>query len=149
MSLEAQITQDMKAAMRAKDKVALEAIRAIKSAILLAKTEVAGKDGLTTDEELKLLTKLKKQRSDSASIYKEQGRTDLAADEEAQIAIIDNYLPKQLSEGEIKAKVEEIISKTGASGMKDMGKVMGMASKEMAGQADGKTISGVVRSLLG
>jgi uncharacterized protein YqeY len=149
MSLEAQITQDMKAAMRAKDKVALEAIRAIKSAILLAKTEVAGKDGLTTDEELKLLTKLKKQRSDSASIYKEQGRTDLEADEEAQIAIIDNYLPKQLSEGEIKAKVEEIISKTGASGMKDMGKVMGMASKEMAGQADGKTISGVVRSLLG
>jgi uncharacterized protein YqeY len=148
MSLEAQITEDMKAAMRAKDKVALEAIRAIKSAILLAKTEAAGKDGLTNDEELKLLTKLKKQRTDSATIYNEQGRADLAEAEEAQIAVIDNYLPKQLSEGEIKAKIEEIISKTGASGMKDMGKVMGMASKEMAGQADGKTISGVVKSLL-
>ena len=148
MSLESQITQDMKAAMRAKDKVALEAIRAIKSAILLAKTEAGGKDGLSEDEELKLLTKLKKQRTDSAAIYKEQGRADLAEAEEAQIAVIDNYLPQQLSEGEIKAKVEEIISKTGASGMQDMGKVMGMASKEMAGQADGKTISTLVKNML-
>ena len=148
MSLEAQITQDMKTAMRAKDKVALEAIRAIKSAILLAKTESGGKDGLSEDEELKILTKLKKQRTDSASIYHEQGRADLAEGEEAQIAIIDKYLPQQLSEDEIKAIVNDITAKTGASGMKDMGKVMGMANKQMAGQADGKTISGIVKSLL-
>ncbi len=148
MSLETRITDDMKTAMRAKDKVALEAIRAIKSAILLAKTDASGKDGLSEDDELKLLTKLKKQRSDSAAIYREQNRAELAEAEEAQIAIIDNYLPKQLGEDEIKAKVADIIAKTGAEGMKDMGKVMGMASKEMAGQADGKTISGIVRNLL-
>ncbi len=149
MSLETRITEDMKTAMRNKDKVALETIRAIKSALLLAKTETGAKETLTEDDEIKLLSRLKKQRLDSIAIYREQNRTELAEEEEAQLAIIETYLPKQLSEAEITEKVKAIIAQTGADGMKDMGKVMGMANKEMAGMADGKTISGIVKQLLG
>lgn len=149
MSLEARITEDMKTAMRNKDKVALETIRAIKSALLLAKTEAGAKDSMSEDDEIKLLSRLKKQRLDSIAIYREQNRTELAEEEEAQLAIIETYLPKQLSEAEITDKIKAIIAQTGAEGMKDMGKVMGMANKDMAGQADGKTISGIVKQLLG
>ncbi len=148
MSLEKQIIDDMKVAMRNKDKVTLEAVRAIKSAILLAKTESGAKAELTPADEIKLLSKLKKQRADSATIFREQGRADLAEPEEAQMAVIEKYLPAQMSKEEITEKVKAIVAKTGAEGMKDMGKVMGMANKEMAGQADGKTISGIVKQLL-
>lgn len=139
---------EMKAAMRAKDSVKLEALRAIKSAILLAQTEASGKDGLTEDEELKLLQKLVKQRKDSATIYKEQGREDLAQPELEQAAVIEQFLPEQMSEEEIEKEVEAIIAQTGASGMQDMGKVMGLASKNLAGKADGKTISVIVKKKL-
>ena len=148
MSLEARINEDMKTAMRNKDKIALETIRAIKSAILLAKTETGAKTELTGDEELKLLTKLKKQRQDSIAIFRQQNRVDLAEPEEAQMAVIETYLPAQLSEADITEKVRAIIAETGASGMKDMGKVIGLANQAMAGQADGKTISGIVKSML-
>jgi uncharacterized protein YqeY len=148
MSLEARINEDMKTAMRNKDKIALETIRAIKSAILLAKTETGASAELTADEELKLLTKLKKQRQDSIAIFRQQNRIDLAEPEEAQMAVIETYLPAQLSEADITAKVKAIIAETGASGMKDMGKVIGLANQAMAGQADGKTISGIVKSML-
>ena len=138
----------MKVAMRNKDKVTLEAVRAIKSAILMAKTESGAKEELSATDEIKLLSKLKKQRADSASIYREQGRADLAEPEEAQMAVIEKYLPEQMSEADITENVKSIIAQTGASSMKDMGKVMGMANKEMAGKADGKTISGIVKQLL-
>lgn len=138
----------MKAAMRAKDSVKLEAMRAVKGAILLANTESSSKDGLTEEEEMKLLQKLVKQRKDSAQIYKEQGREDLAEPELAQAEVIEQFLPEQMSEAEIEAKVDEIIAKSGASGMQDMGKVMGMATAELAGKADGKTISMIVRKKL-
>ncbi len=139
---------EMKAAMRAKDSNKLEALRAVKSAILLAQTDTAGRDGLSQEEELKLLQKLVKQRKESAAIYKEQGRDDLAQPELDQAAVIENFLPEQMSEEEIEKEVDRIIEKTGASGMQDMGKVMGVASQELAGKADGKTISGIVRKKL-
>ena len=148
MSLEQQITDDMKVAMRNKDKVALEAIRAIKGAIIIAKTEAGAKETMSPEEEIQLLSRLKKQRVDSATIFREQNRADLAEPEEAQIAIIENYLPAQLSEAEIKKTIADIITQTGASGMKDMGKVMGMANGKMAGKADGKTISSIVKEML-
>ncbi len=148
MSLQEKVMAEMKAAMRAKDSVKLEALRAVKGAILLANTESSSKDGLTEEEEMKLLQKLVKQRKDSAQIYKEQGREDLAEPELAQAEVIEQFLPEQMSEAEIEAKVEEIIAKTGASGMQDMGKVMGMATGELAGKADGKTISMIVRKKL-
>ena len=138
----------MKAAMRAKDSNKLEALRAIKSGILLAKSEAGGKEGLTEDDQLKLLQKLVKQRRESAAIYTEQGRADLAQPEIDQALVIQQFLPEQMSEEEIEKKVEEIIEKTGASGMQDMGKVMGMASKELAGKADGRTISTIVKQKL-
>lgn len=138
----------MKAAMKAKDSAKLEALRAVKSAILLANTESSSKDGLTEEEEMKLLQKLVKQRKESAQIYKEQGREDLAEPEMKQAEVIEQFLPEQLSEAEIEAKVDEIIAKTGASGMQDMGKVMGMATGDLAGKADGKTISTIVRRKL-
>ena len=138
----------MKAAMKAKDSMKLEALRAVKGAILLANTESSSKDGLTEEEEMKLLQKLVKQRKDSAQIYKEQGREDLAEPEMKQAEVIEQFLPEQMSEAEIEAKVDEIIAKSGASGMQDMGKVMGMATGELAGKADGKTISGIVRKKL-
>ncbi|UNY99086.1 GatB/YqeY domain-containing protein [Zhouia spongiae] len=148
MSLQSNIMTEMKAAMKAKDQVALEALRAIKSALLLAKTEAGAGDELPEEEEIKLLQKLVKQRKDSATIYTEQGRGDLAAPELAQAAVIEKFLPEQLSVDEIAKIVDDIIAKTGAEGMKDMGKVMGMASKEMAGKADGKAISTIVKQKL-
>ncbi len=148
MSLQEKVMAEMKAAMRAKDSVKLEAMRAVKGAILLANTESSSKDGLTEEEEMKLLQKLVKQRKDSAQIYKEQGREDLAEPELAQAEVIEQFLPEQMSEAEIESKVDEIIAKSGASGMQDMGKVMGMATAELAGKADGKTISMIVRKKL-
>lgn len=138
----------MKDAMRAKDSNKLEALRAVKSAILLAQSDASGRDGLSEDEELKLLQRLVKQRKESAAIYKEQGREDLAQPELDQAAVIEGFLPEQMSEAEIEAEVDKIINQTGASGMQDMGKVMGAASKELAGRADGKTISNVVKRKL-
>ena len=148
MSLLNSLNDELKAAMRAKDSLKLEALRAIKSAVLLAKTATAGDNDLTEEEEIKLLQKLVKQRKDSAVIFKEQNRDDLATPEEAQAEVIAQFLPKQLSQQEIEQIVDEIVAKTGAQGMKDMGKVMGMASKEMAGKADGKTISTIVKQKL-
>lgn len=139
---------EMKSAMRAKDTLKLEALRAIKSELLLAQTKSASKEGLAEEEELKLLQKLVKQRRDSAVIYKEQGREDLAQPEIDQAAVISLFLPEQLSEAEVEAKVEDIIARTGAEGMKDMGKVMGIASTELTGKADGKTISMIVKKKL-
>lgn len=147
MSLSAQIMDEMKTAMKAKDTVALEALRAIKSEILLAQTSASGGD-LTTEDEIKLLQKLVKQRKDSATIFSEQGRADLAEPELAQVAVIEKFLPAQLSEAEVEAVVAKIIAETGATGIAAMGQVMGQASKELAGQADGKTISTIVKKLL-
>lgn len=128
--------------------MALQSLRAVKSAILLAQTETGAKADLTDEQELKLLQKLVKQRKDSAAIYMEQGRQDLASPEIAEAEVIEQFLPQQLSEEEIAKEVDAIIKKTGASSMKDMGQVMGMASKELAGKADGKTISTIVKSRL-
>jgi uncharacterized protein YqeY len=136
----------MKTAMKAKDTVALESLRAIKSALLLAQT--SGDGDLSEDDEVKLVQKLVKQRKDSAAIFTEQGRDDLAEPELAQVAVIEQFLPEQLTEEEIEKVVVQTIDATGASGMKDMGKVMGMVSKELAGQADGKTISTIVKKKL-
>lgn len=147
MALEATIMADLKEAMKAKDKVTLEALRAIKTAILNEKTAAGAKE-MTDVDELRLLTKLRKQRVESATIFREQNRMDLAETEEAQIEVIERYLPAMMSEDEIRAKVSEIIAATGASSMADMGKVMGQATGAMAGRADGKVISGIVRELL-
>ena len=147
MALEATIMADLKEAMKAKDKISLEALRAIKTAILNEKTAAGAKE-MTEADELKLLTKLRKQRVESATIFREQNRLDLAEPEEAQIEVIERYLPAMMSEDEIRAKVAEIIAATGASSMADMGKVMGQATGAMAGRADGKVISGIVRELL-
>jgi uncharacterized protein YqeY len=133
--------------MKAKDTVALEALRALKSAFLLANTSGSGV-ALTEADEIKIVQKLVKQRRDSAAIYEEQGRKDLADPELAQAEVLERFLPAQMSEEEVKSAVEAIIAQTGASSMKDMGRVMGIASKELAGKADGKMISGVVKSLL-
>ena len=140
--------QELKTAMKTKDQVSLESLRAIKSALLLAQTEKGAGGAISEQEELKILQKLVKQRKDSAAIFQEQGREDLAAPELAQAAVIEKFLPKQLSEEEIEEVVDRVISQTGATDMKDMGKVMGMATKELAGKADGKTISGIVRKKL-
>ena len=137
----------MKTAMKAKDTVALESLRAIKSAILLAQTSGAAGELSETDE-TKLVQKLVKQRKDSAAIFAEQGRDDLAAPELAQAAIIEQFLPEQLTDAEIEKVVVQTIDAIGAEGMKDMGKVMGIVSKELAGQADGKTISTIVKNKL-
>lgn len=148
MSLQADIMTAMKEAMKAKDTVSLEALRAVKSAILLAQTETGAKEEISAEDEIKLLQKLVKQRKDSAAIYTEQNRPDLAEPEIAQAAVIEKFLPEQLSEEKVAEIVQGIIAQTGAEGMKDMGKVMGMASKELAGKADGKTISTIVKKLL-
>ena len=145
MSLLNSLTDELKAAMRAKDSLKLEALRAIKSAVLLAKTAIARDMDLSEEEEIKLLQKLVKQRKDSAGIFRQQNRDDLAATEEDQADVIAQFLPKQLSPDLIEKIIDEIIAKIGAEGMKDMGKVMGMATKEMAGKADGKTISTIVK----
>lgn len=148
MSLEQKINQDIKAAMIAKDAVRLRGLRAVKAAILLAKTEKAGVDELTEDAEIKVLQKLVKQRKESGEIYKTQGREDLFQTEFEEQQVIEEYLPKQLSREEIEAVIKDIIAETGASGMKDMGKVMGTANAKLAGKADGKTISEIVKSSL-
>jgi len=148
MSLLNNLTEELKTAMRAKDVLKLEALRAIKSAILLAQTSSGAGADLSEDEEIKLLQKLVKQRKDSAAIFKEQNREDLAAPEEAQAAVIAQFLPEQMSEAEVEKVIEGVIASSGADGMKDMGKVMGMASKQLAGKADGKTISNIVKSKL-
>ena len=138
----------LKEAMKAKDTIALESLRAIKSAILLAKTEAGAAAELAEEEELKLLQKLVKQRKDSAALYAQQGRNDLAEPELAQVAVIENFLPKQLSEAEVTEAVKAIIAEVGATSAKDMGKVMGVATKQLAGKTDGKVISAIVKSLL-
>ena len=148
MSLQKQIMEELKTAMKSKDAVALQALRAVKSAFLLAKTETGAGDDLTEDQEMKIIQKQVKQRKDSASIFVNQGRQDLADPELAEIAVLEKFLPEALSEEAIEKVVLETIAKTGAEGMKDMGKVMGMVSKQLAGQADGKTISGIVRKNL-
>ncbi|NJB70792.1 hypothetical protein GGR42_001254 [Saonia flava] len=148
MSLQQQVMEEMKAAMKAKDTVALESLRAIKSALLLAQTESGAGGGLSEEDEVKLVQKLVKQRKDSAAIFTEQGREDLAAPELAQVAVIEKFLPEQLSVEEIEKVVVQTIDAIGASGMQDMGRVMGMVSKELAGQADGKTISTIVKAKL-
>ncbi len=147
MSLQKQVMEQMKAAMKSKDTVALESLRAIKSALLLEQTSGAGAE-LSEADEIKLVQKLVKQRKDSAAIFTEQGRKDLAAPELAQAAVIQQFLPEQLTEGEIEKVVVQTIDAIGAEGMKDMGKVMGIVSKELAGQADGKTISTIVKNKL-
>ena len=147
MSLQADIMTAMKAAMKAKNQTALAALRAVKSEILLAQT--SGGDGvLTNDDEIKILSKLVKQRKDSAAIVSEQNRNDLAEPELAQAEVISQFLPEQLDESAITAAVEKVIADTGAEGMKDMGKVMGIVNKQLAGQADGKTISTIVKEKL-
>jgi hypothetical protein len=148
MSLSARIMDEIKTAMRAKDTVALESLRAVKSAILLAETATGSKEAISEEEEIKILQRLIKQRRDSAAIYIEQNRPDLAEPEIAQLAIIEKFLPLQLSETEIEAIVGQIIAAENASGMAAMGKIMGLASVELAGKADGKTISTIVKKLL-
>jgi uncharacterized protein len=148
MSLFDKISDDLKAAMLAKQKDRLESIRAIKTALLLAKTE-SGSHELTEDMELKILQKLVKQRRESAEIYKSQNRQDLYENEVKEASIIEEYLPRQMSESELVAALKEIIQKVGATSIKDMGKVMGIASKELAGKADGKMIAEKVKELLG
>lgn len=148
MGILANLTDEIKTAMRAKDGLRLEALRAIKSAVMLEQTAQAGETILTDEQEIKLVQKLVKQRKDSAQIFKDQNRPDLVEPEEAQAKIIAEFLPAQLSQEEITKIVGDIIAQTGAEGMKDMGKVMGMASKQMAGTADGKTISTIVKQLL-
>jgi len=147
MNLEEKIGTDLKEAMKAKDQARLRSIRAIKAAILLLKTDGSGQE-LTPEKEIKLVQKLVKQRKESLDIYIKQDREDLAAVEREEIAVLEKYLPAQISEDELKEIIQNIITKTGASGMAAMGKVMGMASKELAGKADGKAISGIVKSLL-
>ncbi|WP_163514152.1 GatB/YqeY domain-containing protein [Gelidibacter japonicus] len=148
MSLQEDLTTALKAAMKSKDQQALAALRAIKAEILLAQTESGSKEEITEEQEIKILSKLVKQRKDSAAIYTEQNRNDLAEPELAQAEIISQFLPAQLSEAEIEKVVVETIQKIGAEGMKDMGKVMGIVNQQLAGQADGKTISTIVRAKL-
>ncbi|GAB4473607.1 MAG: GatB/YqeY domain-containing protein [Thermoflexibacter sp.] len=148
MSLKSKVEEAIKNAMKAKDQDTLRALRAIKSLILLAET-AEGKSGeLTQDEEMRLLTKAAKQRRESAEIYKQQNREDLLKKELDELAVIEQFLPKAISDEELKAKLQEIISRIGATSAKDMGKVMGIANKELAGQADGRKISEMVKTLL-
>jgi uncharacterized protein YqeY len=148
MSLENRITEDLKTAMRNKDQAALRGIRAIKSAILLFKTDGSG-NVLDEGAEVKMVQKLVKQRQDSLEIYRNQNRPDLASVEEEEINILMNYLPKQLTEEELEPILKDIINEVGATSPKDMGKVMGVANQKLGGKTDGKTISAVVKRLLG
>jgi len=148
MSLEQKIMGQLKTAMLAKDEKALRSLRAIKAAILLAKTSEGAGGELKEDDEIKLLQKLVKQRKDSLEIYQQQNRTDLAQKEQEEIEIIEKFLPKQLSADELRSEVATLISEIGASSPADMGKVMGAATKKFAGKADGKTISALVKELL-
>jgi uncharacterized protein YqeY len=148
MSLEQKIMADMKDAMKAKDEAALRSLRAIKAAIIIAKTAEGAGGELKEEDETKMLQKLVKQRRDSLEIYQKQDRPDLAQKEQEEIAIIEKFLPKQMSGDELKAAVEGIIAQVGATSPADMGKVMGVATKQLAGQADGKAISAAVKELL-
>jgi uncharacterized protein YqeY len=148
MSLQASIDQDIKTAMLAKNEAGLRGLRAIKSALLVAKTEKGAAQQLDEATELKVLQKLVKQRKESAAIYQEQNRPDLYQIEAEEIAVIEAYLPKALAEEEVAAIIRNLISQSGAIGMQDMGKVMGLATKALAGQADGKLISELVKQLL-
>ena len=148
MNFQDQLNSKLKAAMREKNKVALESLRAIKSAILLLQTQSGAKETPDDAEITKLLQKLVKQRKESASIFREQGRVDLAEPEEAQIEIISQFLPEQLSAEEVEKVIDEVIQLVGATTMKDMGKVMGMANKQLAGKADGKLIAEIVKKRL-
>jgi uncharacterized protein len=148
MSLEQKIMTDLKTAMLAKDEAGLRSLRAVKAAILLAKTSEGGTGELKEEDEIKLLQKLVKSRKDSLEIFQQQNRPDLAKKEEEEIAVIEKFLPKQLSTDEIKSAIKEIIAETGASSPADLGKVMGAATKKLAGKADGKTISSLAKELL-
>lgn len=148
MELFNKVSSDIVAAMKAKDKIRLEALRNVKKFFIEAKTAPGANDTLTDDAAIKILAKLAKQGRDTAALYKEQGRPDLAEEEEAQAAIIEEYLPRALTPEELEKAVKEIIAETGATGMKDMGKVMGMAGKKLAGKADGKAIATLVKQLL-
>ena len=148
MSLEQKIMTDLKAAMIAKDKNALDSLRSIKSAIILAKTAEGASGEIKEEDEIKMLQKLAKQRRDALEIYEKQNRPDLAEKERIELSIIEKYLPQQMSQEEIKAEVAKIISASGASSPADMGKVMGLVSKQLAGKAEGKAIAQVVKDLL-
>lgn len=148
MSLKSTIESEIKKSMLAKDKDRLRALRAIKSQILLAETEKGGSSVLTEDTEMKLLIKAAKQRKDSIEVFEQQGRDDLAATEKSELLVIESFLPKQLTEAEVEAEVKQVIAETGASGPRDMGKVMGAATKKLAGKADGKLISALAKKLL-
>lgn len=148
MALESQIQQDLKAAMIAKDSVALASIRGIKAALLLAKTAEGASGEIDDAQIVKIIQKLVKQRKESAEIYSQQNRPELAESELAEAAVMEKYLPKQMDESQVEAALKEIIAKIGATSMADMGKVMGAATKALAGQADGKLISTLVRKLL-
>jgi uncharacterized protein len=147
MALEERINSDLKDAMKAKDDAALRTIRSIKAALIMLKTDGSGEE-ITEDKEIKLLQKLLKQRKDSLTIFLQQNRSDLAKTEEEEITIIQRYLPAVMSDEDLEAAIKKIIAETGAVGMKDMGKVMGLASKVLAGQADGQTISAKIKGLL-
>ena len=148
MTLEQQIQEDIKAAMKAHDAVAMAAVRAIKNEILLFKTAEGGARDVTDGDVLKMIQKLVKQRKETAQIYVDNGRQELADNELAEAGVMERYLPKQLSPEELEARVKEIIAETGATSIKDMGKVMGVANKALAGLSDGRTISGIVKELL-
>ena len=148
MNLEQKIMPELKAAMLAKDEKSIRSLRAIKAAIIVAKTAEGAGGELKEDDEIKLLQKLVKQRKDSLDIFTQQNRTDLADKEREEIEVIERFLPKQLSVEELREEVQKIIAQTGASSPADMGKVMGAANKQLAGKADGKTISGLVKELL-
>jgi uncharacterized protein len=149
MSLEAKVMEQLKTAMKEKNETALRSLRAIKAAIIIAKTAEGASGELKEEDEIKMLQKLVKQRRDSLDIFTQQGRADLAGKEKEEIAVIEQFLPKQMDEAELKTAIQQIIADTGASSPADMGKVMGVATKSLAGKADGKAISTMVKSLLG
>jgi uncharacterized protein len=148
MNLEQQIMAEMKDAMKSKNEAALRGLRAIKAEIIKAKTEPGAGGEISSDKEISLLQKMMKQRKDSLDIYQQQNRSDLAQKEQEEMTIIEKFLPKQMSEDELRSELKQIISETGASSPADMGKVMGAATKKLAGKADGKTISALVKELL-
>lgn len=149
MPLEQQVMAEMKEAMKSKNEAALRGLRAIKAEIIKAKVEPGANGEVSADAEMKLLQKMVKQRKDSLDIFEKQGRADLAAKEKEELDIIEKFLPAQMSEAEVKEALTKIIAETGASGAADLGKVMGVASRQLAGKADGKTISSVAKQLLG
>lgn len=148
MPLETKVMEQLKTAMKEKDEKTLRSLRAIKAAIIIAKTAEGAKGELSEEDETKMLQKLVKQRKDSLDIYVQQGRADLAEKEREEIEVIERFLPKQLSEDELKAALQQVIAETGATSPADMGKVMGVATKQLAGKADGKAISAMVKTLL-